>query len=157
MKSSGEYADWVLKLVKECLPLPLQRKILSCAPLTRDEARKFMGVVQLAAQAKSLGDSGEILRRMDDLKRSLHKSRREHREILWHASGNDPRYAPEDERSSNAVRREMVRRAVEELDRGVLKPKAIFQDLIEEYAGIPGAYTSIETFRRAAYRALSRD
>ncbi len=156
MQSSGEYADWVMKLVKECLPLGLQKKILSCAPLSAEEAKKFIGVIQLAAQAKSLGGHGEILRQIEDMKRHLRKSRREHQEILWHVSGNDPRYDTGDARESGAIRKEMVRRAVEELNRGVFKPVAIFKDLIAEYRKVPGAYTDLEAFRKAAYRAFRK-
>ena len=155
MNSSGEYADWVLRLVRECLPERLQLKILSCAPLTKAEAVKFANVISLVSQAKGMKDHSEMIGLLRRINEQARKGARDRRKILWHVSGHDTRYEEEDGRSTNAVRVEMARRAAEELRRGVLKPIAIFKDLVEEYKGVSGAYTSASSLKRAAYRHLN--
>ncbi len=155
MHSSGEYADWVMRLVRECLPESLQIKILTCAPLTKAEAMKFANVIALVSEAKGLKDHSEMIGLLRRINEQSRKGARDRRKILWHVSGHDTRYEAEDGRSTNAVRAEMARRAAEELRRGVLKPIAIFKDLVEEYRGVSGAYTSASSLKRAAYRFLT--
>jgi len=59
------YADWIKNLIKTCLPIELQKKILTLAPLTKQEAEKFAHAVQLAAQARSLAKQDELSAKLD--------------------------------------------------------------------------------------------
>ena len=77
----SNYKAWVEKLVDECLPLDLQKKLLTQEPLTREEALKFMNVVSLAGDAKRLSGESEIIaevRRQGQLTRQeFRKSQRD--------------------------------------------------------------------------------
>lgn len=77
----SDYKAWVEKLVDECLPLDLQKKLLTREPLTREEALKFMNVVSLAGEAKRMSGESEIIaevRRQGQLTRQeFRKSQRD--------------------------------------------------------------------------------
>ena len=79
--TKSDYKAWVGKLVNECLPLELQKKLLTNEPLTREEALKFMNVVSLAGDAKRLSGESEIIaevRRQGQLTRQeFRKSQRD--------------------------------------------------------------------------------
>ena len=81
----SDYKAWVEKLVQTCLPLELQKKLLSLEPLTKEEASRFMRVIQLAGEARRMGDHGEAMARLDDIEAEVKRqgllTRREFRKL----------------------------------------------------------------------------
>jgi len=77
--------------------------------------------------------------------------------ILWHTSGNDPRFAVKDGRSLDAVRELMVKEGVAMmLKNGSLNSTAVAESLVQKFARIPGAYEDSNSLRRQIDRAIKR-
>lgn len=109
MKESANpnYKAWVEELVRTCLPLQLQKKLLSLEPLTKEEVSRFMSVIQLAGEVRRMGDHGEAMARLAgieaEVKRQGVLTRREFRRL-----GDEPERS--DRRS--AAQRACIDRAV---------------------------------------------
>ena len=155
-----KYAAWLRKLVDVSLPLDLKVKLLSLQPLTKEEARKFMSVIQLAAEAKGLSDHQAIIRKLDELKGSegtlntkASAATSLQNLILWYASGNDPRYKPKNGRSVTAIKELMVREGLAMLAKNAsLSERSAADILVRKYADVPGAYDDVETLRKQLNR-----
>ena len=63
----SDYKAWVEDLVRTCLPIRLQKKLLSLEPLTKEEATKFMDVIQLAGDVKRMSDHAQTIGRLDEI------------------------------------------------------------------------------------------
>lgn len=63
----SDYKAWVEDLVRTCLPIQLQKKLLSLEPLTKEEATKFMDVIQLAGDVKRMSDHAQTIGRLDEI------------------------------------------------------------------------------------------
>lgn len=158
MKSNDpDFKAWVDRLVQTCLPLDLQKKLLTLAPLTKEEARKFIDVIALASQAKQLGKQSDILDKLEALTRDSRRNGDLLRETLWHASGKLPQYKPNDKRSVNAVKEAMVQMAIDRILAGAnASPRAILNAILGQYANIPGAYDSLPPFLRQVERVMKK-
>lgn len=64
-KNAADFQSWVDRLVHACLPLELQKKLLTLQPLTKEEALKYVQVVQLVTQAKSLKKQDDLSEKLD--------------------------------------------------------------------------------------------
>jgi len=64
-QKAKDYAKWLRDLANACLPIELQKKLVTLQPLTKDEALKYAHVVQLAAQAKSLTKQDNLSAKLD--------------------------------------------------------------------------------------------
>jgi len=64
-QKATDYAKWLRDLANACLPIELQKKLVTLQPLTKDEALKYAHVVQLAAQAKSLTKQDNLSAKLD--------------------------------------------------------------------------------------------
>ena len=120
----------------------------------RNDQRRHREILRqldnLAAKEKS------DTRRFVQFKSALDEAVQNQLRILWHVSGEDPRYAMTKCANNQAVKTAMATRAAQELRRGVLKSDAIIDDLISEFRCIPGAYTNPNALRRQAYRILKK-
>ena len=65
--TTSDYKAWVEDLVRTCLPIRLQKKLLSLEPLTKEEATKFMDVIQLAGDVKRMSDHAQTIGRLDEI------------------------------------------------------------------------------------------
>ena len=68
-KDNVDYASWISALVKECLPLDLQTKLLKLQPLSHQEVTKFINVILLASQARVLSDHHEMMNQLRNIVR----------------------------------------------------------------------------------------
>jgi len=64
-QKATDYAKWLRELANVCLPIELQKKLVTLQPLTKEEALKYAHVVQLAAQAKSLTKHDNLSAKLD--------------------------------------------------------------------------------------------
>jgi len=64
-KHAPDFETWVSKLVHTCLPIEIQKKLLTLQPLTKEELQKFAHVVDLVAQAKALAKQDDLSSKLD--------------------------------------------------------------------------------------------
>ena len=155
-KPESDYGIWLNKLVANCLPIELQTKIATLQPLTKEEARKFMSVIQLAAQARGLGDHREMLKQLKNLSDAMRKSHENEREILSWVSEEPEKHLPKDGRRISTIKRNMTyvtARAI--FNASPDRATAIGLQFFNTFKGTPGTYTSFDSFMKQVRRTLA--
>lgn len=158
--NNNQYVEWVQKLVKTCLPLDLQKKILYHQPLTKDEIIKFKDVIELSVQAKGLADHQSMAATLNTILRNINALNNKtitaialNKIAIWYASGFDPKFKPDDARVVNAIKELMIVEGLDMLAKdGSLSERSVANHLVYKYKNIPGAYDDVETLRRALNR-----
>ena len=154
--SKTAYTKWVEKLVKTTLPIELQRKIVSLKPLTHDELSKFVDVVQLANQAKGLGEHEEMLKRLRNLCDGVRKCHENEQEILALVSDEQPNHHTKDNRHINATKHDMVVAAARAIySAPPERATEIGMQFFLKFQDSPGAYTNFRSFMKQIQRTLS--
>ena len=155
-QDTTDYAAWVDKLVRECLPLDLLVKILKLQPLTKTEAQKFINVIQLAAQAKGLNDHREMLRQLRNICDSLRKSHMNEREILSWVSGEPEKHQPRDKRRISSTKQNMVYVTASAIYRqSPDRTTEIGMKFFNTFKDIPDAYDDFNSFMKQVRRTLA--
>ena len=150
-----KYAAWLRKLVDVSLPLDLKVKLLSLQPLTKEEARKFISVIQLAVEAKGLGDHREMLKQLRNLSDGMRKSHENEREILSWVSEEPEKHQPKDGRRVSTIKRNMTYVAARAIHNAAPeRATSIGLQFFNTFKGTPGAYTSFDSFMKQVRRTL---
>lgn len=153
--SETPYTKWVEKLVKNTLPLELQQKIISLQPLTKEESQKFIDVVQLANQAKGLGEHEEMLKRLRNLCDGMRKSHQTECEILSWVSDGKPNPRAKDNRQINKTKHDMVLAAARAIYNSPPEQATeIGMQFFLKFKNQPGAYTNFRSFMKQIQRTL---
>jgi len=157
-----KHLKWLRDLANACLPIELQRKLLTLQPLTKEEAKRYINVLMLAAQARQLSqgeDTNDALDGIDrKIERVLSMSRQQlknERAILWYVSSNDPKYQPDKGSKEDSIRRVMLQCAQSLISREpTLSERSAANIVIKQFEGVEGAYRpeDLETFRRQINR-----
>jgi len=164
-KNAADFQSWVDRLVHACLPLELQMKLITLQPLTKAELMKYVQLVHLVVEAKSLvkqndmaGNIDRILDKIGNLTEMSRDQLKNERSILWYVSSKDAKYNPKVKRGENAVRQVMLQYAHTLLEKDAdLSERSAASIVIKRFAGIDGAYgpAEIESFRRQINRRNS--
>lgn len=155
-KAAADFQAWVDKLVHACLPIELQKKILSLKPLTKDEVLKYAHVVQLVAEAQQLSEHREIIKKLDNISSGIRKSHLNERDILRFVSDEPERYAHKDGRYINDVKSAAVYLACTRITRSPLgDDRAIGAQVFNDFSKAPGFYQDFDSFMRQVRRKLA--
>jgi len=65
------YKNWLKDLVKECIPLDLQVKILTRQKLTKNETEKFVHVISLASHVHTLSSLDSLSRQLESCTKTI--------------------------------------------------------------------------------------
>jgi len=164
-KNAADFQSWVDRLVHACLPLDLQKKLITLQPLTKEEARKYVQVVQLVTQAKQLKKQDETDKHLANIHQKLQAISNKASEVsgkvdlaIWEASAHNPVYKPADNRTLAAIRELMVDEAVAKLLKdGSLSERSVCENILVRFEKVPGAYVSLDAFRKQVNRKLHKN
>jgi len=162
--TESDFKAWVDCLVQNCLPLDVQRKLLSFEPLTVMEANKYASVLQLVTQAMTLHKQGETNERLDQINKKLSTISSKASTIsnkvdlaVWEASAHNPIYKPTDSRSIKGIKELMVTEAVSRLLKdNTVSERSVCENILRRFQSVVGAYDDIDAFRKQVNRELKR-
>jgi len=158
IKQTLDFDEWLSELVRISLPFEIQRKVVNCETLSRDELDTFSSTIMLAAQARQVRQADAAAETLSSLGRKVdrildmsRKQLKNERAILWYTSSNDPKFKPADGRETSAIRHVMVQYALKLLEDDItLSERSAANIVITRFKGVDGAYgtNELETFRR---------